>query len=84
MKKRTLKDLYTTDHLLFMGWAYADHLDKSTEWMFAYMSDLAEVDYDEAVEFVISRSYDREDWYKKNPEWLKEMYEVNQDALENL
>ena len=84
MKRRALKEFFTKEHLLFMGWAYADHEDKSTEWMFAYMSYMAEVDNDEAVDFVCTRGEDRDAWYDKNPEWLDEMFAINQDKLEKL
>lgn len=44
--------------LLVDAWNYCDDEDKSTEFMLAYMADMADVDYDTALEFVIS--YDRQ------------------------
>ncbi len=71
-----------TKHKLYIAWAYADHLDKSTEWMFQYMSDYAGVEYDVAVDFVVaSISEKRSQWYKENPEWLNEMFETNDNKL---
>ena len=37
---------------LVQGWNWCDAEDKSTEFMFAYMSDTAGVEYDVAVDFV--------------------------------
>lgn len=69
--------------LLFMAWAYADHLDKSTEWMFQYMSDFAKVDYDEAVNHMINSTQEkREAWYHENPNWLEEHDLINQKRYE--
>ena len=69
---------------MFIGWAYADHLDKSTEWMFAYMTDFAQVDYDQAVTFIVSTTeIERKEWYKKNPQWLEQMQEINKELLSN-
>jgi len=74
-----------TRHKLFTAWAYADHEDKSTEWMFAYMSDYADVDYDEAVDFVCETyEEERDEWYKENPNWLEEMFSVNESRLNSL
>jgi len=36
------------------AWNWCDEKDKSTEFMFAYMADMAGVEEDVAVEFVIS------------------------------
>lgn len=81
----TLRDKTDKSHLLFMAWAFADHLDKSTEWMFAYMSDFAQVEYEEAVEFVIVTPPDSRDaWYQCNPDWLNEMTEINAQRLKEL
>ena len=51
--------------LLFQAWAYCDEHDKSTEFMFKYMADTANIDYDDAVEFVIETTEEeRQEWYK--------------------
>lgn len=55
-----------TKDMLFTAWAYCDEHDKSTEFMFQYMSDFAGVDYDDVVDFVINTSEeDRDKWYSK-------------------
>ena len=72
-------------HQLLTAWAYADHLDKSTEWMFQYMSDYAKVEYDEAVDFVCELSEgSRQNWYRKNPSWIEEMTRTNEYRLSKL
>ena len=43
---------------MFWAWAYCDDLDKSTEFMFSLMADMVEVNYEEAVEFVLETSYE--------------------------
>ena len=54
-----------TKNLLFEAWAYCDEEDKSTDFMFQYMADTANVDYDDVVDFVISTSSEeRAEWYK--------------------
>jgi hypothetical protein len=59
-----------TKYKLFWAWAYCDEHDKSTEFMFQYMADMAEVEYDVAVEFVITTSdHERSRWYNANPKW---------------
>lgn len=40
--------------MLHDAWDYCDEEDKSTEFMFQYMSDVANVDYDTVVDFVIN------------------------------
>lgn len=44
--------------LLFDAWDYCDEEDKSTEFMFQYMSDVAGVDYDAAVDFVVNTPFE--------------------------
>lgn len=71
-----------TKNKLYMAWAYADHLDKSTEWMFQYMADFAKVEYDVAVDFVIDNTQQkREVWYHENPNWLGEHNKIIQEQI---
>ncbi len=80
-----LKDSFKKPHLLHIGWAYADYMEKSTEWMLTYMSNFAEVDYDEVVDFVIMTDDDeRDEWFQRNPHWLFEHDNINQDELKSL
>lgn len=52
---------------LFLAWNYCDAEDKSTEFMLQYMSDTAEVEYDEVVDFIRETSEEeREEWYNEN------------------
>ena len=44
----------TTKEKLVEAWNWCDDQDKSTEFMFQFMADTAEVEYDVAVEFVIN------------------------------
>lgn len=68
------------DHLLFLSWAHCDHYDKSTEFTLQFMADYAEVDYDDAVEFMVNRSDDRQQWYDTYPNWLEDLHEMlNED-----
>lgn len=57
MSKNKLGLNEATIEVLVDAWDYCDDQDKSTEFMFQYMADMANVDYDTVVEFVIS--YDR-------------------------
>lgn len=55
-----------TKELLFTAWAFCDQEDKSTEFMLQYMADVANVEYDEAVDFVVNTTeQERSEWYKK-------------------
>ena len=57
--------------LLFQAWAYADAEDKSTEWMFQFMSDTAQVPYDEVVDFVINTTEEeRKQWYESEKKFF--------------
>ena len=59
--------------MLFEAWDYCDTNDKSTEFMFQYMADTADVEYDEAVDFVVSTSFEkRQEWYRKREEAKEE------------
>jgi len=59
-----------TREMLLEAWAYCDEEDKSTEFMFSYMADMAGVDYDDAVEFVVMTTEEERDaWYaERNPD----------------
>jgi len=37
---------------IFEAWNYCDEEDKSTEFMFQYMSDVSKVDYDDIVDYI--------------------------------
>ena len=50
-----------TSQTLIAAWNYCDREDKSTEFMFAYMSDVSGVDYDDVVEFVMDYERTKED-----------------------
>ncbi len=50
-----------TKEALISAWNYCDQEDKSTEFMFQYMSDMSGVSYDRAVEFVMEYSRTKED-----------------------
>lgn len=72
-----LSDQEADEHLLFMVWAYCDHVDKSTEYMFAMMMDATDLSYDEVVDFVVSTSDEkRQEWYKTFPTWLEDLKEI--------
>lgn len=72
-------------HFMLLAWAYADHMDKSTEWMFQYMADYSKSEYDEVVDFVCSLDEnERSRWYKENPDWLKEHDKINTDRLNKM
>lgn len=57
--------------LLFEAWAYCDWQDKSTEFMFQYMQDVANVSLDEVLNFIKKESKNRKEWYNNNPDWFK-------------
>jgi hypothetical protein len=40
---------------LLEAWAYCDEEDKSTEFLLAYLSDVANLDYDAVVTYVTSK-----------------------------
>ncbi len=44
---------------LFDAWNYCDREDKSTEFMFQYMSDTANVSYDTVVDFIMKQGDER-------------------------
>ena len=68
-----------TKNKLFELWAWCDEMDKSTEFMFQYMSDMSGLDYDEVVAFICNtEEAERSDWYKNNPDWYKKYPEINQ------
>lgn len=48
--------------LAIAAWNYCDREDKSTEFMFVYMSDVSGVDYDTIVDFVINYERTEEDF----------------------
>lgn len=50
-----------TKALLISAWNYCDREDKSTEFMFVYMADVAGVEYDTAVDFVMGYERTEED-----------------------
>lgn len=52
---------------LFEAWAYCDEMDKSTEFMLQYMSDMADVDYDDVVDFICdpNTEAERKKWYNR-------------------
>jgi len=52
----------STKNALIEAWNYCDVEDKSTEFMFQYMSDFANVDYDTAVKFVMKYERTKEDF----------------------
>lgn len=53
--------------ILFDAWDYCDDEDKSTEFMFQYMSDMAGVDYDDVVQFVVDTPFEeRQKRFKTN------------------
>lgn len=55
---------------LFEAWAFCDMEDKSTEFMFAYMQDMGDVDLDTVLDFIEKESKNRSQWYKDNPNWF--------------
>ena len=62
-----------TEHLLLWAWAYCDHHDKSTGFMFQFMEDTSKTDYDTVLDFIEVTPYSkRKHWYDKNPNWLNE------------
>lgn len=66
------------DHIMLVAWAWCDAEDKSTEFMFAYMSDLMELDYDEVVDrFIQLTDKQRSEFYAKFPTWYKDLEEMN-------
>ena len=53
--------------LLLDAWFWCDIEDKSTEFMLQYMSDVAEVDFDEVVDFVRETTdEERDEHFKKS------------------
>ena len=57
----------STKTALYLAWQYCDDEDKSTEFMFQYMSDVANVSYDTAVDFVVENGGDtRVEWLQNN------------------
>jgi hypothetical protein len=61
-----------TKHLLYEAWAWCDIEDKSTEFMFQYMADKAEVTQHQAMNFMAdSTPQKRKQWYTDNPDWYK-------------
>lgn len=62
-----------TKNKLFAAWAWCDNEDKSTEFMFNFMSDEAGVSEERAIDFVMETfNIERERWYKDNSNWLKD------------
>lgn len=59
MNKLTEEQIYQ----LHSAWNYCDHEDKSTEFMFQYMSDMAGVEYDIAVDFVCNTPFEERKEY---------------------
>ena len=60
-----------TRNKLFAAWAWCDHNDKSTEFMFVFMADEASVNHDCVTSFVLNKTDDqRAQWYKDNSAWL--------------
>lgn len=63
---------------LLDAWAYCDEEDKSTEFMLQYMSDMANVDYDDVVTWITSKAAAkaRKEYYaarRKAQETLKKL-----------
>ena len=53
--------------LLLDAWLWCDIEDKSTEFMLQYMSDVAEVEFDEVVDFVRETTdKERDEHFKKS------------------
>jgi hypothetical protein len=50
-----------TKETLIAAWNYCDREDKSIEFMFAYMSDVSGVDYEDVVAFVLEYERTKED-----------------------
>ena len=48
--------------MLVTAWNWCDEEDKSTEFMFAYMSDMGNVGYDEVVDFVLNYTRTKADF----------------------
>jgi len=48
--------------ILITAWNWCDQKDKSTEFMLQYMSDMAQVNYDDVVEFVMQYERTEEDF----------------------
>lgn len=60
-------ELKSVKDKLMYSWLLCDYEDKSTEYMLSFMSDFAEVEYEEAVEFVIYTSEEERDaWIEKH------------------
>lgn len=55
-----------TKEILFDAWVNCDNEDKSTEFMIAYMSDVAQVSEECVVNFLLKTTEEERDkWYKK-------------------
>ncbi len=50
--------------LLFEAWDYCDQEDKSTGFMFSYMSSIAGIGEDVVADFVTKNGNKRLEWYK--------------------
>lgn len=48
--------------LLVDAWNYCDAKDKSTEFMLSYMADVANMDYDDVVDFVMNYTRTKKDF----------------------
>tara|TARA_A100000172_G_C3044260_1_gene111821 strand:+ start:6352 stop:6585 length:234 start_codon:yes stop_codon:yes gene_type:complete len=61
-EQELLNDKYCKDNninpdqraMLVATWIHCDEEDKSTEYMFALMSDMGDLSYDDTVEFVMN------------------------------
>ena len=53
--------------IILQAWDYCDDKDKSTEFMLAYMADMAKLDYEVIVDYITSpqAEKDRENYYKR-------------------
>lgn len=53
--------------IILDAWIYCDEEDKSTEFMLQYMSNASKVNYDEVVEYIVSKESkkDRIKYFKK-------------------
>lgn len=63
-KNRTMPISNQQRKMLLAAWDFCDKEEKSTEYMFQYMADTANADYDEVVDFVVSTTPEkREAWH---------------------
>lgn len=71
-------DQEKTEHILLLSWAWCDHEDKSTEFMLQYMTDMAEIDYDEVVDFITADDAEekKSKFYETYPTWVKDLEEM--------